>query len=212
MWWGATASLSTMHALSHCLTVVIRIGCLRWPGLHMACYGILVPNPSWRLKKKRKADAYGKYGKAAGKCTRVSAKKSVPIEFLVPKAKIGIKRPSDTKLAPAKSMMKTRKFDLNSSEVQASGLGGTGALSPHAPTATARKAKAPGKGLRINLVSMLGVASPRESQESLPHEPTPRVSEEAPDVSTMSAAPSTAAGAGASLPLVTISVGIGAES
>jgi hypothetical protein len=130
----------------------------------------------------------------------------------VSKGKTGVKRPSDTELALAKPMKKTRKFALGSSVVPSLGLGGAAASSSRAPTATAKKAAVPGKGLRINLVSMLGAAVPRESQEWSPHEPTPRVSEEAPDVYVKLATPSTTAGAGASLPLVTTSVGIGAEA
>jgi hypothetical protein len=115
-------------------------------------------------------------------------------------------------LALAKPMKKTRKFALDSSMVPASGLGDAGASSSRAPTAVGKKAVGPGKGRWINPVFMLGAASPRESQDSSPHEPTPKTSDEAPIKSAKLAAASAATEAATWLPLVTTTAGSGARA
>jgi hypothetical protein len=54
---------------------------------------------SVEASKKRKVDAYGK---AIGKRTKVPTKRKVePVKIVVPKAKSGVKRPSDMELALA---------------------------------------------------------------------------------------------------------------
>jgi hypothetical protein len=106
-------------------------------------------------------------------------KKGEPLKIIVPKAKPGIKRPSAVELALAKPVKQTKKFVLDSLSAPLSGLGDAGASSSQAPAATAKKVVASGKGQRIHPVSMLGAASPVESQESSPHDPMLKTLEEA---------------------------------
>jgi homoserine kinase len=82
-------------------------------------------------------------------------KKTAPIKIIVPKAKTGIKRPSDIELSLTKPMKKTRKFALDSTAVSTSGLGSAGASSSCALAAAVKKATAPDKALWINMISML---------------------------------------------------------
>jgi hypothetical protein len=134
-------------------------------------------------------------------------KKGGPLKIVVPKAKSGMKRPSDIELTLAKPVKKRRKFVLDVSAVPASGQGDAGAYHLTRWLPSQRKSQLLAKGQRIHLVSMLGAASPTEPQESSPHDPVPKTLEGAPVISVEPAAPSATADATTSLRLVTTTAG-----
>jgi hypothetical protein len=160
--------------------------------------------------KKSKADAYGK---ASGKRTKVSTKRKVgSLKIVVPKAKSGVKRPSDMELALVKPVKRMKKFILSSSKSPAPGLGNVRASSSKAPAATVTWVATSIKGRRIQPTFMFGAASPAESQESSPHNSMPKASEEAPAIAAELAATSAATDTKASLPIVTVAGGSGATT
>jgi hypothetical protein len=155
--------------------------------------------------KKRKADAYTK---AVGKRTKLPTKrKAGPLKIGVPKAKLGVKRPSDMELDLEKPVKRMKKFVLDSPMAPVSGLGNAGASSSKALVVASKKVATSVKGQQIQASLMLVAALPTESQESSPHNSTPKTSEEAPAIAAELAVTSTAADTMASLLIVTTAGG-----
>jgi hypothetical protein len=133
---------------------------------------------SVEVARKRKVDAYDKH---VSKQMKVAAKKrtvllkpaavalkktAIPPKATTSKGKYGVKRPSDTELALAKAVKKSNKISLAPSSVPSSALGAAGASSSRGPGAPVATTLALDADPQVDLISMLGLVSSSESQES----------------------------------------------
>jgi hypothetical protein len=95
----------------------------------------------------------------------VVAPKGAPVRLkgATLKGKSGVKRPSDKELALAKAVEQSKKFSLALPSILASGQGVAGASSSPEPDVPTSSVPAREDDGRVELISMLGLASSAES-------------------------------------------------
>jgi hypothetical protein len=131
-------------------------------------------------------------------------KNAEPLNIVVPRAKSGVKRPSDVEIASAKPVKQTKKIALGSSAAPVAARVGAGTLGAKALAAGVT----PVRGRRIPPTCMLAEASSAESQESSPHDPLPKAASKlAGDASLQLATAANISGASVSHAVATASAG-----